>query len=183
MLLPTGAWGEVGNFVLTYRVAGNIGLLGGFLGIAEDARERTISALRTRRKAPADEPLAERPSLQRTVAEMDMGIATARAILARTAQAADDCFGAAPTSECSHEDLRRLDREFQCTKWVVNRRAIEVVDLALTASGGSGYLSRDALSRKYRDVRAGPFMQAYSPNEAFDYIGHLALGLEPPSDV
>jgi alkylation response protein AidB-like acyl-CoA dehydrogenase len=183
MFLPTGDWGETGNFVLTYRVAGNIGLLGGFLGIAEDARDRAVHALKTRRKAPADEPLAERPSLQRTVAEMELGLAGARAILARTALAADDYFAAQATSACSLQDLRRLDREYQCAKWIVNRRAIDVVDLALTASGGSGYLNRDPLSRAYRDVRAGPFMQAYSPNEAFDYIGRLALDLEPPGDA
>jgi hypothetical protein len=75
------------------------------------------------------------------------------------------------------DDLHVLMKEFQATKYLVNRKAIEVVDKAMELSGGAGYFSSNPLSRLYRDVRAGPFMQPFSPNEAFEYIGKVALGV------
>ena len=74
------------------------------------------------------------------------------------------------------EELKELAKDVQCSKWFVTRKAIDIVDKAMTVSGGSGYLSSSALSRLYRDVRAGPFMQPFSPNEAFDFIGKVTLG-------
>jgi L-evernosamine nitrososynthase len=54
-----------------------------------------------------------------------------------------------------------------------------VVDHALALSGGAGYLNGHPLARAYRDVRAGAFMHPLGANRAYEFVGQVALGLEP----
>src|SRR5262249_20278090 len=136
---PWGSWGEpltAGNLVIT------LGLVAAFLGIAEAAREVIVQLVKTRRKAPGGRTLAERHGIQHVVAEIEIDLAAARAMLARTAAAADRFFRAHRPGRVPMGALHGLMKDFQCTKWVVTRKAIDVVDRALTASGGVGYLSR-----------------------------------------
>lgn len=182
MVFDAGPWGVLDEFWITFYTAGNIGLLGVFLGLAEAARDAAVGMATSRRKAPTNRTLAEGSSVQHAVAQMEVGIAASRALVARTCLALDSYFSKHLASEADHADLTVLMKEFICTKQFVNRTAIEVVDHALTISGGAGYLSSNSLSRLYRDVRAGPFMQPYSPNESLDYIGKVALGLTPALD-
>jgi alkylation response protein AidB-like acyl-CoA dehydrogenase len=70
-------------------------------------------------------------------------------------------------------------RDYQCAKWTVNQNAIEIVSRAMDVCGGGAYRSEHELSRLYRDVRAGPFMQPFSPTEAREYIGSVALDRLP----
>jgi alkylation response protein AidB-like acyl-CoA dehydrogenase len=160
-LRDDGPWGAWTEGYLSGQMVFNMGLVGVFLGIAEAARDLSVEMVTTRRRGPSGRTLA------------------ARAMLARTATTADAFFSHHPAGKVPLGELHALMKDFQCTKWFVNRKAIEIVDRALTASGGAGYLSGHPLSRLYRDVRAGPFMQVFSPNEAFEYIGKVTLGLDP----
>jgi alkylation response protein AidB-like acyl-CoA dehydrogenase len=176
---PVGTFGTDGWLGLATT---NYALVGAFLGIAEAAREYIVEQMKTRRKPPFDHVLAERPATQFQVAEIDVSLTAARAALTRSGQMIDEHI-ARPDSELTQENVRDLMHQWQCTKLIVNRAAADVVDRALTLSGGAGYLSSSLLSRLYRDVRAGPFMQPISPNEAFEFIGRVALELDPDTEM
>ena len=182
-LLDLGVWGEWSESYLTGNLILAMGLAGVFLGIAEASRDLTVEAIKTRRKGPSGRALAERYPMQHLIAEIEIDLAASRAMLGRTAMAADAFFERHPAEGIPLHELHELMKDLQCAKWFVNRKAIDIVDRALTASGGAGYLSKHPLSRLYRDVRAGPFMQPFSPNEAFEYIGKVTLGLDPKLDI
>ena len=83
--------------------------------------------------------------------------------------------GISPSLQAAHGIMR----DYQCAKWIVNQNAIQIVGRAMDVCGGGAYMGRHELSRLYRDVRAGPFMQPFSPTEAREYVGQVALGRHP----
>lgn len=182
LVLPSGDWGVRDEMFLTVQTAGNLGLAGAFVGIAEAAADLAVQLASTRRKAPSGRLIGERHGIQHAVAEMRASLVTARSGVDRIGRILDEELVFAEQRPPLAR-MHQLMAEFQATKLVVNRAAIDVVDKAMQISGGAGYMSASPLSRLYRDVRAGPFMQTYSPNEAFEYIGKVTLGLDPSIEV
>jgi alkylation response protein AidB-like acyl-CoA dehydrogenase len=173
-LRKIGPWGRWSTPVLIGRTLANVPLVGAFLGIAETAFQYALDG---QRAAKGSKP---RPGVHNALAEMEISLATAQSILARLGTQLDDFMavsndGAAATYEQGHE----LMKDYQSAKWIVNRHAIDIVSQAMDLSGGGGFMVRNPLSRLYRDVRAGPFMQPYSPVDARDYIGKVTLGALP----
>jgi alkylation response protein AidB-like acyl-CoA dehydrogenase len=175
-------WGELDESRLLIGTAANLGLLGAFVGIAEAARNYVADFLRKRTKQPTGRPLAERHGVQHGMAELEILLQRCRAHLSSIAAHTDRVVVDTPVSSVSIDDLHQLMAVFQATKLDVQRTAIDVVDKALQLSGGAGYLANNPLGRWYRDVRAGPFMQPLSVNEAHEYIGRVALGLPPGTE-
>ncbi|MDR0360766.1 MAG: hypothetical protein LBJ87_15055 [bacterium] len=120
-----------------------------------------------------------RPSVQGLAAENVIDVSALRAVFGRAARLVDEYHRAHPASDGSEEELATVFAEVQAAKAFIGQAAARVVNRALTLSGGAGYLSRDPLSRAYRDVRAADFMQPLSTGRAYDFVGRLALGLEP----
>ena len=56
---------------------------------------------------------------------------------------------------------------------------MSIVNRSMTLYGGGGFVAGNTLARLYRDVRAGPFMQPWATNQAVEFIGKVALGLDP----
>lgn len=174
-----GEWGKWNAGVLMGRTVSNVLLVGVFLGIAERARELAVAAARSTTKAKSDGPIATASGVQHLLGEIDIDLAAARATLADAASRLDVFLQRDAVPAPTTEDAHACMRDYQCAKWIVNQAAIRIVSRAMDIAGGGAYLRRNELSRLYRDVRAGPFMQPFSPTEAREYVGQIAVGLYP----
>jgi alkylation response protein AidB-like acyl-CoA dehydrogenase len=142
------------------------------LGIAEAAHESALGRLRVRNAA---EPGAAEQMLS---AENTIALSAMRATFGRAAELVDAFYATHPSSDAASEEWRTMFAEVQAAKAFVGETAMQIVDRALMLSGGAGYHRSHVLSRAYRDVRAGAFMQPLGTLRAYSYLGQAALGLE-----
>ena len=177
-----GVWGEWTAGEIVHSIGGNLAQIATYIGIAEHARNLVRETLVHRRKAPSGRLLAERHAVQTGFAEIETHISVARAILERTGRTWD-AFLSRTDDDIEFDEAHQAMAEYQIAKSIVEKHAIGAVDVAMTLSGGSGYYNSNPLSRLYRDVRAGPFMQPFSPMELAEYVGKVRLGLEPTVDL
>jgi alkylation response protein AidB-like acyl-CoA dehydrogenase len=169
-------YGKVGRGFPDVALNVNAPLNATFLGIAEAARDFVASAT-MQKKGPSRRALRDRIPIQQIVAEIEIDLSIARAMTARLGHLADTFRRRYASEEPSVEDANDMMKEVQCMKYVVTRKAVDVVDRAMTVCGGAAYMNKHPLTRLYRDARAGAFMQPYAPYEALEFIGKVALGL------
>jgi alkylation response protein AidB-like acyl-CoA dehydrogenase len=175
-VLPGGEpWGEESELTLRIATVGQFPLIAVFLGIAEHAGALGRGAARQRLEEGGPRVEAGRGGIEHLVGQNEIDLGVARAMVDHTGRLLDTELIAddAPSRPLPH--LHRLHAAYQCAKQTVNRLAIDVVDRSMTLVGGSSYQRAHPLARLYRDVRAGPFMQPYSPIEAHRYIANAAL--------
>jgi alkylation response protein AidB-like acyl-CoA dehydrogenase len=180
-VLPPGTWGVLNSAVADMGVAINGSLITCFLGIAEAARNLAIE-MTGRRKGPKGKRLADRIPIQQLIAEIEVELMAARALVERCGRISDAYFDQYPAGEAPPEAVFALMKEQQGMKLTLQRNAISIVDKSMTATGGSAYLAGSPFSRLYRDVRAGPFMQPFAPYEALEFIGKVTLDIDPQLD-
>jgi alkylation response protein AidB-like acyl-CoA dehydrogenase len=183
--VPEGSIQLAGNFgewnpgVLMGRTLGNVTLTGAFLGIAERARSLALEGARRTTKPKFGGSIQNSAGVQHLLGEIEIDIAAARAVLSEATASIDDLLGRYGDETPSLEDAHGCMRDYQCAKWTVNQNAIRIVSTAMDVCGGSAFMVGHELSRLYRDVRAGPFMQPFSPTELRQYVGQVALGRPP----
>jgi alkylation response protein AidB-like acyl-CoA dehydrogenase len=175
----TGEWGRWNPGVLMGRTLNNVTLLGVFLGLAERARELAVAAATAQTKPKHGGAIAGAAGVQHRLGEIDIELAAARAVLGDTTRRFDAFLAKLPAEGPDLAQAHACMRDYQTAKWVVNQNAIRIVSYAMDVAGGGSFMARNELSRLYRDVRAGPFMQPFSPTEAREYIGAVAVGRPP----
>lgn len=179
-VFEAGAWGGDDDVeAVVINAAGNAGLIASYVGVAEAAADVASTMVTTRRKAPSGRLIAERHGIQHAAAEMRVALTTARSVIAHAGRALDAVLTDRPVADVGLAEAHELLAEFQAAKLASNAACATAVDKAMQLSGGAGYMNGNPLGRHYRDVRAGPFMQVFSPNEAYEYIGKVTLGLPP----
>ncbi len=179
LLLPGGPWGGFSAAALQGRAFGNVGNLAAIGGIAEAARDAAVERVRSQGRV-SEAPLARRPTVQQSLGELEADLGGLRSVLRELGEEAD-LRAADRTSDLA--EAYRFMASFQTAKVQVNRLSQRVVDRSLDLAGGSGYRESNAASRYYRDVRAGAFMQPFSPHESLGYLGAVAAGIEPDPEA
>jgi len=158
-----GAGSEGGMACLPWYA---LGIAAVYTGIAGAAFDFTVDYLKQRRLHPLPAAISHLPGAQFSVAEMQIQLETARALIFKTASelARGADFGAA------------LLPAVTTPQYVATRAALDVVTQAMQAVGGPSLFRRLPLERWYRDVRAGtlhPFTHAW----LLEMIGKTALGI------
>ncbi|MFB6555095.1 acyl-CoA dehydrogenase family protein [Streptomyces sp. NPDC056405] len=164
-----GPVGVRNDAAMAGQTVSSIGLLGVYAGIAQAARDFTVAGITRRGGQPA-------AAVRTLVAELDVKLYTLRTALAAALTSTDHY--AHRTTDDPGERGRLMMAPFQYAKLIVNRTAASIVEDCMTLVGGASFTAHHPLSRHYRDVRAGWFMQPFTYADAVDHLSAYALGTD-----
>lgn len=116
-----------------------------YMGIAFAARDFALRYARDYRPNSVGAPIAELPTVQQSIGEMEAELRLARNMLYTTAERWD-----------REKELRpQLKPDLGLVKYAVTNGALRIVDTAMRIVGGASLSKQLPLERYYRDVRAG----------------------------
>ena len=147
-----GRWSLVGSAV--------------YLGIASAARDFVIEYAKNRVPAGMKAPIAELPTVQQKIAQIDVLLLESRATLYSTME----------TWENHPEYRSAIGWQFAAAKHIVTNNAIAITDLAMRIAGSAGQFKHFPLERYFRDVRSG-IGNPPIDDIALSIVGKAALGL------
>jgi len=116
-----------------------------YMGIALAARDYAVQFARTYSPNYLQGPIAELPTVQQSIGQMEVELRTARCIL----------YSAADRWDREPDKRLSLKPDLGLAKLVATNNAMKVVDLAMRIVGGASLSRNLPLERYYRDVRAG----------------------------
>ena len=151
--------------LLTIDLSGfALGYAATYLGVAEAAYNFILEYAKTRVIAPATEPLAHNPLVQRNLGEMSAQLRAARLML---------CEAATVRKSGVREEMSLATNQ---AKYLCAEAGVRVTEQAMRMAGGSGFLKDMPLERWHRDALAGPVMPP-SNDRCLEVIGRLVSGL------
>jgi len=163
-VLPAGA---ADLFVLCLFASALTGIASVYLGVAHRAMELAKASARKRSSMALSRPMAYHPEVQHLAAQMAMRLEAMDAQLDRVTS--DWC------NNVDHGGAWPL--KLVAAKHNIVAGSQDVVDMAMTMSGGGGMFKSSELERLYRDVRCGAFHPA-NPMLAHEIVGKIALGID-----
>jgi alkylation response protein AidB-like acyl-CoA dehydrogenase len=156
--------GPPGGFVRADLSRFALGYAAVYLGIAEAAFDAIVEYVRTRPLRQVGEPAAHYAQVQRSVAEMGVGLRTADLLLREAAR----LHGS--------EDQAASMLAVNQSKYFSAEVAASVTMQAMRLAGGRGLLKTLPLERWHRDALAGPVMPPAN-DRCLETIGKLLCGL------
>jgi alkylation response protein AidB-like acyl-CoA dehydrogenase len=145
------------------------GLLGSavYLGIASAARDFAVDYARKRKPAGMKTTIAELPTVQQKIAQIEILLLQARTVLYNTVESWEEC----------PEDRDKIGWRFAAAKQTVTNHAVEITDLAMRVAGSAGQFRSYPLERYFRDARSG-LGNPPIDDIALSIVGKAALGLK-----
>ena len=160
---PLGRAGEAPRTGITQGFG--LGFAAVYLGAAQTALDFTQDFAQTQTFAPDPLPIAESLTVQRTVAEMSMGLEGARRVLHAGAASWDD----ANPAERAVLSAR--------AKYLATVASLDITAKAIQIAGGCSAHKRIPLERLYRDVRTSTLMPP-NVDRCLEIVGRSELGLD-----
>lgn len=161
---PTQTWDVLANLTASRWIASGPAC---YVGLAQAARDYAVDWISGRNQEPFDQPMTHYPGNQLLVADMEIGIRSARAMLHQTVGPH------ASIQARSSDDLVNL---ISCYQYVMES-CFQVVDKAMRIVGGAALFKKNPLEQMYRDARAAIIHQPFGGMENKALLGRCALGL------
>lgn len=138
-----------------------------YLGLAERARDIAVAGVKKRTSLALTRSMAYHPEVQHCFAKMQLALESAGAQVDRIAE--DWSKGVDHGAQWPMKLVAAKHNAVEAAK--------QVVDLAMTVSGGAGMFKSNELERLYRDVRCGGFHPANSLL-VHEIVGKTVLGID-----